>query len=89
MDQKELSSLLQQLDRELRATGRIDPKNRELIQRLSDDIRPILASKAPTAEHYRSLRDRLTDAAAAFEVGHPGVGSAIENVIDALVRLNL
>lgn len=89
MDQKELSSLLQQLDRELRATDRIDPGNRELVQRLSEDIRPLLAGKNATSEHYRGLRERLAEAVTGFETEHPKVASAIENVIDTLVRMNL
>jgi ABC-type transporter Mla subunit MlaD len=89
MDQGNLKSLLQQLESELRATDTTDPRNRALLQRLADDIRPLLADKIPPPPHYHGLRDRLTEAATAFEAEHPRLGATMENVINLLARLNL
>jgi hypothetical protein len=88
VDPAELNALLRKLHAELHTQRTLDPRNRELIDQLAGDIRTVLDHESP-AGRYHGLRDRLTGAAAAFEASHPKLGKAIENVVDALARLNL
>jgi hypothetical protein len=90
MDKQRLKSLLHQLEAELRAADvSADPENRARMQRVVDDIRPLLAGRDVPAAHYEGLRDRLSEVATEFEAEHPRIGSAIENVINFLAQVNL
>lgn len=91
MDPRHLHHLLTELHQELLAARPLEPKDRELLQHLAEDIRALVeAGPEPGgAERYRGLRGRLGQTAAAFEASHPRLTSAMQKVIDTLAVYNL
>ena len=90
MEKKQnLSSLLRQLESELRKADPKDPATRALIERLATDIRPLLNSSAARPGQHIGLRERLAEAATAFEAEHPRLATTVENVVNQLAQLNL
>ena len=91
MDQRRLHKLLRELHEELLGAESVDPKARDLLRHLADDIRLLVASGPDTIEagRYHGLRGRLADTMTGFEVTHPRLSQAMERVIDVLALYNL
>jgi uncharacterized heparinase superfamily protein len=91
MDQDHLHHLLSELHQELVAARSVEPKDRDLLRHLADDIRSLVeaAPARPAPERYQGLRGRLAAATTAFEASHPRLTAAMEKVIDTLAVYNL
>ncbi len=91
MDQEHLHRVLEELHGELRAAKPVDADNRDLLERLAQDIRQVLDRKGSPAppEAYGAIRPRLQDAVNEFEASHPQLSRALEKVVDTLALYNL
>jgi hypothetical protein len=77
-----LSKLLEQLRQELAKAQAMDDKGRELLRALRADIETLLErSEAGTED---SLLERLQDSIDHFEVTHPGLTTALSNLLRTL-----
>ena len=91
MNQRNLHELLTELHDQLLAARSLDPKDRDLLRHLADDIRAVTKGSPGSAPPERSgeLRQRLTDAVRAFEASHPQVSKTLATVIDTLALYNI
>ena len=89
MNEQEFTALLRRLESELRTADPTNPATRALIQRLAQDIRPLLDDRSPRPNQHPGLRERLAEAATAFEAEHPRLAMTLENVVNQLAQLNL
>jgi hypothetical protein len=90
MSQPHLHELLTELHAELLAARSVDPKDRDLLRHLADDIRA-LVDKKPRAGQGEpgELRQRLAEAVSRFEASHPDLAKTLANAIDTLAFYNL
>lgn len=84
----DLRKQLESLHAELTRTQSVDRDSRELLTVLLEDITRLLDTQ-PTAEHERSLAERLDAAAVKFDAKHPSLGTAIRRVMDALAKAGI
>jgi hypothetical protein len=82
---------LEHLHAKLVATTPKDQASRARLGQLTDDVRRTLdeGDSSSTVSAFRALRDRLADAAVAFQVSHPEVSTELESAIDTLSDHNL
>jgi hypothetical protein len=82
---------LKDLHAELLATKPADSAAKARLGQLTDDVRRTIDAGpgSSAADAYRGLRQRLSDAAAAFQVSHPELTAEIKGVIDTLATHNL
>jgi len=88
MSEQHLREMLEQLHTELKNTGNIDDRSRELLRAVMDDIRAIVE---PTegAARPEPLGQRLREAVDAFEESHPALTEAVGRVVDALAKMGI
>ncbi|HEU4988785.1 MAG: DUF4404 family protein [Gemmatimonadota bacterium] len=89
---RDLHSLLTELHHSLQGVTSVPPETHDLLERLADDIRPIVEQGpgGPIAGGKASgLRERLDAAMAAVETSHPQLAKTIEHVADTLAFYNL
>jgi hypothetical protein len=82
---------LEHLHAKLLATKPNDEASRVRLGQVTDDLRRTLdeGDTSSTVRAFRALRDRLADAAVAFQVSHPEVTTELESAIDTLGDHNL
>lgn len=82
---------LKDLHTELLATKPADSASEVRLGQLTADVRRTIDAGPGTsaADAYRGLRQRLADAAAAFQASHPELTAEIEGVLDTLSTHNL
>ena len=87
MDKEQLRQMLQQLHTELSQAQSVDADERELLKCLKADVQAILErTDEASAQQYRSLSDQLTDALKQYELSHPRLTWAMEEVLEILSR---
>jgi hypothetical protein len=82
MEEKDLTSLLQQLRAELNKTKAVDQQGRELLRGLDSDIRSLLERSEDDSDD--SLLERLQDSIDYFETTHPRLTQALSQLLNAL-----
>lgn len=86
MNDAELRHLLEELQVKIETTDRLDEKGRELLSRLSVDIRNLLERTG----HEERLRGssweigRLDESIRHFEVTHPSLAAALAQLLNKL-----
>ena len=86
MNEDELRQLLEELHRKIEDTDQVDEKGRELLSRLSVDIRNLLERTG----HEERLRGnswvigRLEESIRHFEVTHPNLTAALAQLLTIL-----
>jgi phage shock protein A len=82
---------LEDLHAKLLATTPKDQASRVRLEQVSGDVRRTLdeGDSSSTVKAFRALRDRLAEAAVAFQVSHPEVTTELEGAIDTLSDHNL
>ena len=88
MNKKQLHEKLQQLHAELDQVECSD-NQREILQKVANDIQVLLARQDEGAEHYRDLGERLKEAVAQLEASHPEATLRIRQMIDQLAYLGI
>ena len=82
---------LKDLHTELVATNPADSASKARLGQLTEDVRRTIdaGTTMSATDAYRGLRQRLADAAAAFQGAHPELTAEIEGVLDTLSTHNL
>jgi chromosome segregation ATPase len=89
MDKNKLHGQLEELHAELQQVESVDDSDREMLQRLTKDIRDVLERKDDHAEHYDQLSGRLREAIARLEASHPKATMLMTQVIDQLSYMGI
>ena len=85
MDPQQLHETLRQLHAELERAEAVDDESRELLRSLVADIQAVLDRPARAPGHEtESLGERLREAMQRFEVSHPALSAAVEQVLNTL-----
>ena len=85
MDPSPLHQKLEQLHTELENTPVVDEESRQILEDLKADIQAVLDK--PSAAARRSLRSRLSAAAAHFEDTHSDLTLTFKQIIDHLAQV--
>ena len=80
----ELARRLVELKAELARTQSVDPKSRELLEQVQQEIETVL-----DAPEEGSLRARLEAAIQHFETSHPDLTAIMGRVMDQLANLGI
>ena len=80
----ELARRLAELQAELARTESVDPKSRELLEQVQQEIESVL-----DAPEEGSLRARLEAAIEHFETSHPDLTAIMGRVMDQLANLGI
>ncbi|MEO6391984.1 MAG: DUF4404 family protein [Pyrinomonadaceae bacterium] len=89
MDKEKLRQQLEQLHAELQQLDSPDGDERELLEKLSADVRAILARDEIQTDSDTGLTDRVQDTLARFEASHPEVTLRLRQVISELSYLGI
>lgn len=89
MDKRHFHKLLTELQTELASAPALDPKDRELLRSIDEEIRAMVAGDAAPAAGYEPLRERLVAGITRFETSHPHLAKALARMIDTLALYNL
>lgn len=84
MDQQPLREQLEKLDAELGRAESLDDNEREVLRRLSTDIKELLGREGDNPQKFEGLGERLRDAVAQLEASHPTATLLMRQVIDQL-----
>ncbi len=85
MDNESLKKELEKLHAELKQTQPGDQAQREMLQRLIDDVQNSLASSDQNEPELRaSLADQLTQAIGLFEISHPTLTAQMDKLLSIL-----
>ena len=88
MENQNLRQALEQLHAELQRTDSTDPKTRELLQHLINDIQNVLQdTRTESPPRYDDLRQPLADSVKRLEDSHPSLVLTIGRVLDNLARV--
>ena len=87
MDRDKFRTLLSNLHQELGSTQSLDPKSRELVEQILNDIDRIDARKEPPPDAATVLK--LRDVVLRFESEHPQLSLLAGQVADALGKLGI
>jgi hypothetical protein len=90
MDKDSLRDLVAKLQAELTDALRADPKSRERLSELMQDINRLIDKPAdsPSAPHG-SLPDRLERIAVQFEADHPTLAASARRLVDLLGEVGI
>jgi type II secretory pathway component PulF len=90
MDNEQFRQTLQQLHAELHNAKSIDESSRQLMLDLRDDLQQII-DKSYNEEYgdLPGLMKRLENAVERFEISHPKLSAAINNVISTFNNLGI
>ena len=89
MDKVQLHQKLELLHNELQEIDFSDPKDREILRRLAEDIRRILDFEGTDAERYQGLSDRLKDGISRVEAAHPRATMRMRQILDQIAFLGI
>lgn len=82
----ELARRLAELQAELARTQNVDPKSRELLEHVQQDIESVLDR---SDAEQGSLRARLEAAIEHFETSHPDLTAIMGRVMDQLANMGI
>ncbi|HYV04063.1 MAG TPA: DUF4404 family protein [Blastocatellia bacterium] len=90
MDKRPVYNTLEQLHRELQRIESVDEDQRQILQKLTSDIKKLLEAH-DRDEHLvpDRLGERLREAIERFEASHPRVTMLMGQVIDALANIGI
>lgn len=89
MSRQELHRQLAQLHSELQRVKSPDASEREMLQKLADDIEQVLDQREDQHQQYRRLSERLRKAVAQLEASHPAITMLMGQVIDQLAYMGI
>lgn len=84
--QNDLKSALQSLHETLGETTDVTEESRELLQTVSDDIHRLIDHDE---EPLKAAAERLREVIVDFEIQHPTIAHAVEQVTTALANLGI
>jgi hypothetical protein len=90
MDKNSLHDLVAQLHAELSEALRADPKSRESLSDMMQDINRLIDKPAdPVSSPQGSLPDRLERVAVQFEADHPTLAASARRLVDLLSEVGI
>ncbi|MFY9555158.1 MAG: DUF4404 family protein [Blastocatellia bacterium] len=90
MDKEQLRIRLEQLHSELQGIDSVDENERQLLQKLTSDIRKLVEAKDSSEEHgYSLLGEGLKEGIERFEASHPRATMLMGQLIDALAKMGI
>ena len=89
MSRPQLHKLLTELHDELIRARSVDPKDKDLLRHLADDIRALVEKEPGAKGEPGELRRRLAEAVGRFEASHPDLAKTLANAIDTLALYNI
>lgn len=89
MDKQKLREQLEELHAELLQVESVDDNDRDLLQRLTQDVQLILEREDHQTEHYGHLSDRLAEAIAQLEASHPKTTTMMREAMARLALLGI
>jgi len=90
MDSNSLRDHLAKVHAELTEALRADPKSRETLNDMMQDINRLIdAPAAMTASSQNSLPDRLERIAVQFEADHPTLAASARRLVDLLGEVGI
>ena len=89
MDTDKLQTQLEQLHDELLRADALEPEQRVILQKLSDDIEQLLKRDEIRPHHYQSLSEKLREQIAQLEASHPQITLLMRQAIDSLSYLGI
>ena len=89
MDKVQLHQKLELLHKELQGVDSPDPKDREILRSLAEDIRRILELEETDSERYQGLPDRLKDGISRVEASHPQATMRMRQILDQIAFLGI
>jgi len=89
MNNEQLREQLENLHAEVQKADALDPRQRELLQALANQINELLSRNQNEPYHYRSLGERLSDDVARLEASHPQITLLMRRAIDSLAPLGI
>jgi len=90
MDKDSLRDLLSKLHAEMTDALRADPKSREHLSGMMQDINRLIDKPAATpASVHGSLPDRLERIAIQFEADHPTLAASARRLVDLLGEVGI
>ena len=86
MNNDELRSLLEELQRRIETTNRVDEKGRELLSRLSVDIRNLIERTGHADQLWGNSWEigRLEESVRHFEATHPNLTAGLTRLLGIL-----
>ena len=88
MDKDSLRDLVSKLHSEMTDALRADPKSREQLSEMMQDINRLIDKPAAAAAHG-SLPDRLERIAIQFEADHPTLAASARRLVDLLGEVGI
>jgi hypothetical protein len=90
MDKNSLHDLVAQLHAEMSEALRADPKSRESLSDMMQDINRLIDKPAnPVFSPQGSLPDRLERVAVQFEADHPTLAASARRLVDLLSEVGI
>jgi hypothetical protein len=89
MTNEQLRAQLEHLHAELQQADSLDPRQREMLQTLANDIEQLLKREEIKPHHYRGLGERLSEDVAQLEASHPQITLLMRRAIDSLAYLGI
>lgn len=90
MNDEVISNLIEQLHRTLDRATSISEKDREQLEKLSVDLRAVLAQPgAVTPSSHQTIIDQLLTAVTRFEVSHPDLTATMAQASKALADMGI
>jgi hypothetical protein len=90
MDKNSLHDLVAQLHAEMSEALRADPKSRESLSDMMQDINRLIDKPAdPGSSPQGSLPDRLERVAVQFEANHPTLAASARRLVDLLGEVGI
>jgi hypothetical protein len=90
MDKSSLHDLVAQLHAEMSEALRADPKSRESLSDMMQDINRLIDKPAePVSSPQGSLPDRLERVAVQFEANHPTLAASARRLVDLLSEVGI
>jgi hypothetical protein len=89
MEKDSLHALAAKLHSELSDALQADPKARESLTGMMQDINRLIDQPAPTAGPSGSLPDRLEQIAVQFEAKHPTLAASARRLVDLLGEVGI
>lgn len=90
MSEKQLQSTLQELQRALQVTDRIDDETKQLVLQVAQDLQQlVLRSPKLTNDEISPMTQRLEDLVLRFESDHPQLTGIMGRLVDYLAALGI
>jgi hypothetical protein len=89
MDKERLHTTLEQLHGELQQIESVDENERQLLQKLTSDIKKLLEAGESDHHHVERLDEGLREGIELLEASHPRATMLMGQVIDALSKIGI